>query len=151
MLEQPQDDHEGYYKKQELPMTTLYRWYLYDVIGEDAKKNFKLFNLSPVSEEGDEKELQDSGVRLNEISPLLPLIKMYADMNAKYTYDIQKEELLKSKGVTPAMLESSSKSLKEFYSNMAFNGILAILAAAVELELLELNGTFTGVKEIDNE
>jgi hypothetical protein len=32
---------------------------------------------------------------------------------------------------------------------MTFNGIMAILSAAVELELIELNGTFTGIKETE--
>ncbi|CAB4129606.1 hypothetical protein UFOVP115_60 [uncultured Caudovirales phage] len=144
-------DNDGDYKMQKLPISTLYRWFLYDISGEDAKKSFTLFELSPVSEEGDEKELEDSEIRLTEVTPLLPLVKMYADMSAKYTFDIQKEELLKAKGVTPSMVESSSKTLKEFYSSMVFNGLLGMLAAAVELELIELNGTFTGIKETDDE
>jgi len=147
----PNSDNDGYYKMQKMPITTLYRWFLYDITGEDAKKSFKLFNLSSVSEEGNEKELEDSELRLTEISPLLPIVKMYADISATYTYDIQKEELLKAKGVTPSMLESSSKSLKEFYSSMVFNGLLAMLSAAVELELIELHGTFTGISETDDE
>jgi len=145
----PISNNDGYHKMQKLPITTLYRWYLYDVIGEEANKNISLFNLSPVSEEGNEKELEDSEERLIEISPLLPLIKLYADMNATYTYEVQSKELLKTDGVTPELLAASSKSLKEFYSTMAFNGILSLLSSAVELDLVELHGTFTGLKETD--
>ena len=145
----PISDNDGYYKMQKLPVTTLYRWFLYDVSGDDAPNDFGLFHLSSVSEEGHGKELEDSETRLTTIAPLLPLIKMYADINATYSFNIQRAELLKAEGVTPEMLDSSSKSLKQFYSSMAFNVILAVLSSAVELEILELNGTFTEIKETD--
>ena len=141
----PEDDG----KVHKLPITTLFRWFLYDVAGEEANDYISVFNLSSVSSEGHEKELEDSEARLIEISSLTPLISLYADMNAKHSFDIQKSELLKVKGVTEDMLESSSSGLTDFYSQMTFNGIMAMLAAAVELDLIELNGTFTGIKEKD--
>ena len=54
-------------------------------------------------------------------------------------------------GITESMIESSSDNLKEFYSNMAFNALTAALSSAVELNLIELHGLFTGIKEKDNE
>ena len=130
-----------------VPVNMLYRWYLYDIIGEEANKNIKLFNLSPVSSEGDEKELEDAEERLIEISPLIPFIKLYADMNAQHSFDVHRKELLRLTGMSAESLNAGASVLKEFYSSMSFNGIVALLSAAVELDLLELNGTFTGVKE----
>lgn len=143
----PESSSNG--KLQKLPITTLFRWYLYDIIGEEANDHIEVFNLSSVSSEGHEKELEDSEARLINISALTPLISLYSDMNAKHSFEVQKSELLKVKGVTEEMLESSSPGLTEFYSQMTFNGIMAILSAAVELELIELNGTFTGIKETE--
>lgn len=134
---------------QKLPITTLFRWYLYDITGEDANKSIKVFNLSPVSAEGDEKELEDSEARLIAISALTPLISLYADMNAKHSFEVHKQQLLKVKGITEEMLSAGSEGLVEFYSQMTFNGIMAMLSAAVDLDIIELNGTFTGIKETE--
>jgi hypothetical protein len=138
---------EGQGKMQKVPVNMLYRWYLYDIVGEDANKNIELFNLSPVSTEGDEKELEDAEKRLIEISSLIPFIKLYSDMNAQYTFEVHKSELKKIGGISDEAVNSGAAGLKEFYSSMTFSGIVALLSAAVELEIIELNGTFTGVKE----
>jgi hypothetical protein len=145
----PISDAEGHGKMHKIPVNMLYRWFLYDIIGEDANKNIKLFNLSPVSGEGDEKELEDAEARLTEIAALIPFIKLYADMTAQYSFDVHRKELLKVSGMTAETLDASANVLKEFYSSMSFSGIVAMLSSAVELEILELNGTFTGVKEED--
>jgi len=132
-----------------IPINMLYRWYLYDIVGDEANKSIKLFNLSPVSDEGNEKELEDAENRLIHISPLIPFIRLYADMNAQHSFNVHREELLKIPGVTAETLDSGAASLKNFYSNMSFNGIVALLSAAVELEIIEINGMFAGIKEED--
>lgn len=134
-----------------LPITTLFRWYLYDIAGEDAHKDINVFNLSPVSEEGNDKELEDSEARLINVSSITPLISLYSEMNAKYAFSIHKKELIKIPGVTEEMLETGKESLMEFYNHITFNGIMSIFSAAIELDLVELNGLFLGPKGEVNE
>jgi hypothetical protein len=134
-----------------VPITTLYRWYLYDIIGDDANKHIDLFELSLVSEEGNEKELENSELRLSAIETLLPFLNLYANINAEYSFEVHKEQMIKIQGITESMVESSSENLKEFYSNIAFNALISAISAAVDLKLLELNGFFTGIKDNDDE
>jgi hypothetical protein len=133
-------DPKEYGKAIKVPITTLFRWYLYDITGEDANKHAELFKLFPVSKEGDDKELEDSEERLNKLVYLIPFIKLYADMNASLTFDTHRKEMLKRANLSEEMLNSSAEALKEFYSNMTFNGIVAVLSSAAELNLITLNG-----------
>ena len=135
----------------QVPITTLYRWYLYDIIGENANKHIDIFGLTPVSEEGNEKELEDSEIRISEIEPLLSFLSLYANINAEYSFEVHKGQMMKIPGITESMIESSSDNLKEFYSNMAFNALTAALASAVDLKLITLHGLFTGIKDKDDE
>jgi hypothetical protein len=146
-ISEPEDSGEVH----QVPITTLFRWYLYDTVGEDANKNIGVFDLSPVSEEGHEKEQDDSDKRLIAIDALIPFLTIYANMNAEFSFEAHRKEMLKIPGVDESMLESSSATLKEFYSNLTFNGLLAAVSAAVELSLIKPYGTYTGIKEKDNE
>ena len=145
----PEPEESG--EVHQVPITTLFRWYLYDTVGEDANKNIGVFDLSPVSEEGHEKEQDDSDSRLLAIDALIPFLTIYANMNAEFSFEAHRKEMLKIPGIDESMLESSSSTLKEFYSNLTFNGLLAAMSAAVELNLVKPYGIYTGIKEKDNE
>ena len=135
----------------QVPITTLFRWFLYDTAGPEANENIGIFNLSPVSEEGHEKEQDDSDNRLLAIDALIPFLTIYANMNAEFSFEAHRKEMLKIEGVDESMLESSSATLKEFYSNLTFNGLLAAMSAAVELSLIKPYGVYTGIKEKNDE
>lgn len=145
----PEPEETG--KLHQVPVTTLFRWYLYDTIGADANKNIGVFDLSPVSEEGHEKEQDDSDNRLFAIEDILPFLTIYANMNAEFSFEAHRQEMLRIPGIDESVLESSSETLKEFYSNLTFNGMLAAVSAAVELNLIKMHGRYTGIKEKDNE
>lgn len=134
-----------------VPITTLFRWFLYDTIGEDANKNIGVFDLSPVSDEGHEKEQEDSDNRIAAIEAIIPFLTIYANMNAEFSFETHRKEMLKIPGIDESVLESGSEALKEFYSNLAFNGMLAVMSAAVELNLIKLYGMYTGMKEDNDE
>jgi hypothetical protein len=135
----------------QVPITTLFRWYLYDTVGPDANKSINVFDLSPISEEGHEKEQEDSDNRLFTIEALIPFLTIYANMNAEFSFEAHRKEMLKIEGVDESMLESSSETLKDFYSNITFNGMLAAMSAAVELNLIKMYGVYTGLKEKNDE
>jgi hypothetical protein len=134
-----------------IPVSTLYRWYLYDTLGDEANQYIDVFNLSPVSEEGDEKEIEESERRLGVIDSLLPFISLYATMTAQCSFEAHRKEMLKIPGVTESVLESSADTLKEFYSALTFNGLVSAFAAAVDLKLVTLPGFRTGIQKEKNE
>jgi hypothetical protein len=72
-------------------------------------------------------------------------LSLYATINAQYTFEAQKDELLKLPGINASVLDSEGDAIKNFYRNMTFAGLLSSYAAAVELGLVKLNGSFTGL------
>lgn len=128
-----------------VPVSALFRWFLYDVAAENANDYAETFNLSAISKEGDEKERFDSDERVDKIAPLYSYLSLYATINAQYTFEAQRDQLLKIPGVSQDILETEGDAIKTFYRNMTFAGLLSSYSAAVELGLIRLNGTFTDV------
>jgi len=134
-----------------VPISTLFRWYLYDTLGDEANNHIDVFQLTPVSEEGNDKEIEDSESRLSAIEPLLSFITLYSNMNAQCSFEAHRKEMLKIPGITEDMVNSGSETLKEFYSTLTFNGLLAAFSAAVDLKLIKMHGIHTGIQKETNE
>jgi hypothetical protein len=130
-----------------IPISTVYRWFLYDVAGADAPTFNEVFQLTPVSPEGDEKEQDDSDNRLEAIEDLLSFAHMYADITSEYAFEVHRKQMLKMPEVTEELLESSKDSLTSFYSNMIFAGIVSVLSASTALKLITLNNTYPEIRE----
>jgi hypothetical protein len=129
-----------------IPVSTLFRWYLYDMDVKDPNGLGKAFDLLPVSAEGDEKERQDAEYRLSKVKPLISFLNLYSHINSQYIFETQKSSLLKMPGVTSEILEQEADSIGMFYQNVTFAGLLTAFSAAVDLELIQVNGSFTGVE-----
>lgn len=145
----PDGDDDEWVSKA-IPITTLARWYMYDVDVKDANKLAVALDLTPVSEEGDEKERQDSDVRIRRVEGVMEFINTMAEINAKAVLQVQMAELppelqafLKS---GPAELEQ----LLKFYESMSFAAILTSFSSAAELGIIDLSGRFTS-KEIGDD
>jgi hypothetical protein len=134
-----------------IPISTLLRWFLYDINAEDAFENAELFNLTPISEEGHEKELEDSYARLDSIEDIISFLSFYANATAEYAFAMNKRHLLEIPGISEDMLVSAEEPLKIFYLNMTMSSLLSAFAAATELSIIKLNGTYTEIKKETNE
>lgn len=130
-----------------VPLTTLYRWYMYDMNVDTPNKHLDIFHITPVSEEGDEKEREDSDLRTDNVGPLIPFINLYANMNAQYVFEMQKDELLAMPGMSLSKLEAETGALKQFYRQISFAGLLTAFSSAIELGIVQLDGSMTGLDE----
>lgn len=139
------DDEDGEYVREKVPLTTLFRWYMYDMNVENPNLHTHVFDLSPVSEEGDEKERQESEARADEVEPLLPFLNLYANMNARYIFEMQKADLLDAPEMTEAKLKNESAAIQAFYRQITFSGLVTAFSSAVELGLVKLNGSYTEI------
>lgn len=139
------DDDDWEFKA--VPLTTLARWYIYDLDVEDANKLAVALELTPSSPEGDEKERQDSYDRIARIDGMMTFFHTMADINAKVVFQVQKDNL------PPEMqgfLDRSSEELEQlvnFYESMSFAAILSAFSTAAELGLVQVAGKITS-KEI---
>ncbi len=142
----PSDDGDEWISKS-VPVSTLARWYLYDLDVSNPNKLAVALDLTPVSEEGDEKERQDSDVRVARLDPIIPFIYTMADINAKAVFQVQRHELPKEMRDFLNTASPELEQLVKFYESMSFAAIFSALSSGAELGLLELSGKFT-TKEI---
>jgi len=140
-------DNEGSHEISKIPITTLFRWLLYDISSDDAPLYSHVFNLTPVSEEGHLKEQNDSDIRLDNIEELVPLLTFYATATTEFAFNLHKTKLTKLEGITEDMVDASEESFKEFYYHMVFAGLLSSFSALKELDIIKLNTIHTSIQE----
>lgn len=136
------DDQSGEIEISKIPLTTLYRWYMYDMNVESPNQHLDVFDITPISEEGHEKEIEESGLRTDRVGPLIPLINLYSNMNAQYVFEMQKQDLIDAGLITADKLENDKGSLKQLYKQITFSGLLTMLSSAVELGLVRIDGPY---------
>ena len=122
-----------------IPFTTLVRWYLYDLEVENPNKIAELLGLTPISQEGEEKEIEDSDNRMSELINLLPFIDNIAEINAQILVAIQRPQtkIIVDNSNGAIILEELEENLKNTYRHVSFSGITAAFSAGLELNILE--------------
>lgn len=141
----PEQDTELVMDK--IPLTTLFRWYMYDMNVDEPNKHTQIFGLTPVSEEGDEKERQESEQRSDQIDPLLEFLNLYANMNARYIFEMQKSDLLDAPGMTEEKIRAEAAKIQAFYRQITFAGLVTSFSSAIELGLVTVNGSYAEIDE----
>lgn len=146
------EDHEHDFSDGEylskIPLTTLYRWFMYDIHTENPNEHVDIFKITTVSEEGDEKEQEESHLRMGNIQGLLPLMNLYSTMTAQYVFEMQKREIIGD--VSPDIqekLEKDSNKMKQFYKLISLSALMTMLSSAIELGILSTEGSFIEVDE----
>jgi hypothetical protein len=119
-----------------VPLSTLIRWYCYDLGIDDVNDLVKSFNLMPVSKEGEEFEQEASERRIDAVVPLMPFIEMIAAINSKAISTIQLQEF-KNEEVLEADLDPDM--MEGLYRQVSFAAMVAAFSAAFELGLVNEN------------
>lgn len=119
-----------------VPLTTLARWYLYDTDLEEPNKVAHRLGMSVVSEEGNEKELQDSDKRIDRILSLYPFIGAIADINARAVAATQIMHMEDYNG-GPDIVDSEAM-ISELYRVIGHAAITSAFSTAVELGIVRL-------------
>jgi hypothetical protein len=118
-------------------------------IEEPNKFGGKVFNLNPISNEGKEKEEEDSANRMSFVVPILPFLSVMAELNAKAIAAVQKADMIKH-GMPEDEVDTGLVETTQFYQNIGFAALISSYAAAAELGLIDISGTFTDIDEMDN-
>jgi hypothetical protein len=140
-------EQESEYVMDKIPLTTLFRWYMYDMNVDEPNKHTKVFDLTPVSPEGDEKERQESDARSDQVEPLLSFLNLYANMNARYIFEMQKADLLDAPDMTESKLKNEAPAIQAFYRQITFAGLVTSFSSALELGLVTINGSYAEIDE----
>lgn len=136
----PEDEE---WSSKAIPITTLARWYIYDMVAKDVNKLATALALTPVSEEGDEKESQDSIDRLARVESLIPYMEVMSDINSKVIMQLQRDTLPEEVKEQLADSEEALEHLLTFYDYVSFAAILSAFSSAAELGIIDVSGRFT--------
>ena len=140
---------------QELPMSTLFRWYCYDLKVENPNRIAEAYGLTPISDEGEQMEKKDSLMRTIKLMPYLPFLETMSEINAMVIAESQNQglmELLKdSADTSEEELEELMDKIINIYKALTMSGLIAAFSSALELGLVSNEiGWFT-TKETDIE
>ena len=123
-----------------IPFSTILRWALYDFGVDNPNEIAAKLGLTPVSKEGEEKEQEDSLIRLDHLDEVLPFIDVISELNAKIVANVQMREL-KEEGLMnmEELGEEEVESMVGFYHAIGFSALVAAFSSGIQLDILHLN------------
>jgi hypothetical protein len=128
---------------EDIPLTTLVRWYLYDTSLYEENAAAELIGLSPISEEGDAKEREDSDLRLESIEFLMPFLDAMADISSNVLAAIQIKE---SEDAT----EQDLIIMQKVYKTLAVSTLIGAFSSAVDLGIILPNGITSDMRPMED-
>jgi hypothetical protein len=134
---------------QEVPLSTVYRWYLYDTeLVDNVNDLAEMVGLSRISEEGESKEQEDSKARIAAIAPLFPFLESISDVSAKSLCALHLTELLSSeKDVDDEELEERSEAMMSVYKAVALSTLMGAFSIGLHLGMIDTNTVKSDVIE----
>ena len=123
----------------DVPMTTVYRWYLYDTsLTDEVNDLAEIIGLSRISEEGEIKEEEDSERRMQNAAPLFPFLESMADLSANVMSALHAKEMVEE--YPEEIDEDTTKMLSEMhsvYKAIALSTLVGTISGALELGIIE--------------
>lgn len=139
-------------------LSNLARWYLYDLELADANKVAQEIGLQPISVEVEEKEIEESDIRMGEVLNFIPFIDAITEINARVLTTVQRDKsnevVEKSKNTpNPLTLEVLEENLGNSFRQIGFSALIAGLSAGVALGIIKVGDMAFNIEdtEEDNE
>jgi sugar phosphate isomerase/epimerase len=126
----------------EVPFSTITRWGLYDLSITNPNEIAVLLGLTPVSEEGNKKEIEDSHIRLAALDDLLPYIDIVSELNAKVIVATQMREF--ADDFEEHVDEEELDSMNEFYKAVSFSALVTAFSVGIELDIFHTHALSLG-------
>lgn len=120
----------------DVPLTHLMRWFLYDTGLIDPNEIATRLNLTPVSDEGNVKEEEDSDYRMDAIADLIPFIEIMAEITADAITAIQVKDIEESLEDDASQVTHEMTIMRQMYKVVALSSLISSFSAAVELGIL---------------
>lgn len=122
---------------QEVPMSTLARWYFYDAGLDDPNKMAMSVGMMPDSVEGSEMEEEASDQRMERIIPLIPFLETISEINARSIATLQFDYFMENNHMDPEQLEHEKGHIEDMYRQVGYSALLAAFAGALELGIID--------------
>jgi hypothetical protein len=124
--------------KIEIPETTLKRWALYDIGIADPNTVAKLIGLTPVSEEGEKVEVEESEQRIMDILDYTPFVELISELASKIIVTSQLKNNPELVNEDPNQLEQDIAAMTEIYRGVSYSSIILALSIGTHLGLIPL-------------
>jgi hypothetical protein len=129
------DDYQIFTR--DIPLSTILRWYIYDTELGEPNDVVEVMGLTRASEEGDEKEREDSEMRLDNIGYLMPYLDSMADIAADVITAVQVDEITKDNPDNSEEIEREVGTMRVLYKIVSLSAIMGAFASAMEIGLIE--------------
>jgi hypothetical protein len=121
----------------EVPMSTVMRWYLYDTaLTENVNELADRIGLTPISQEGDAKEQEDSDERLLNVEPLYVFLESMADLSSQVLVNLHIKEL-EEHGEDAEDLMENLENMSNVYKAIALSTLMGTFSSALSLGLID--------------
>ena len=120
----------------EMSLSSLLRWYCYDVGISDVRALMSNFGLIPISEEAEELEMRESNVRLAAVKDLVPFISVYAEISS-YVMAEQQRSLIEKTVEDPEHREKLTKMILGNFYALSLQVLVSAFASSVALDLVD--------------
>ena len=131
------ESFEVEYFKKDIPLSTIARWYVYDTELGEPNDVVELIGLNKASDDGDEKEPEDTDTRLETIDYLLPYLHAIADIAADVITGVQVDEIVKNNPDSKEEIERELDTMRVLYKVASLSAIIGAFASAMEIGLIE--------------
>ena len=122
----------------EMPMTLLNRWFLYDTGIGNENELAGAIGLTKVSDEVDAKEREDSDIRVEQISYLIPFLDHISNLTAETIAETQRIAMVEDQ-LPPDQVEQDLEIVKRVYKGIALSSLLSSFAIANALDFIHLH------------
>lgn len=142
-----------------VPMSTLLRWYLYDMEVTNREELAAKIELPPISDEGIQMEQKDSEQRMAKVMEFESMVKAIAEVNGYIISTIQQENLeLHMAEMFPeaspeeiAKIQEAQEDAVEFLDQVGFGACMFMLSVGFQLGLIMPGPTEAIRKYMENE
>lgn len=135
---------EFHYDSQEVPTSTLLRWYLYDVGVESPNQIATAIGYTAVSAEGEEMERRESMERLCAVQPYKSFIELFSGITGEVMSHTLSSMMDEPDTDDEELTAEKRELVAEVYARVAQLTLIPAFSAALQLGLMVNPGTYTG-------
>ena len=129
-----------------VPVSTLFRWYCYDLKVDDPNAVAKKVGLTPVSDEGEQMEITDSLFRVARVLPYMSYINTISDINSIVLSETQADiftSLIGEDGLDEEELEPLKQQIRSMYKMVSMSALVSAFSSGFQLGLIHDDGAIT--------
>ena len=134
----------------DVPMSTVARWYLYDTdLTDDVNGLAEMIGLTPISDEGEAKEREESTARIDALRAIYPFLDLMSNISAEALTMHHLKELTTEDDIEKSALVKDLKNMQVVYRAVALSTLIGSFSIALNLGLIDTDAVKLGVMDME--